>query len=170
MILVFTYTCMYIYIYIFIYMTLIITLLCKLLSSGVIKHGWLENPRTEWRFQCENHWEKWWICQQAMFVYRRVTSTERCSGPGWRCSWTLARWNVEQAMHSARRCRCCWFQRVGFSIQTMNSPGKSMKIQDIQGPTGKFTGFAMTSRNLKVRPVGYLWVTLLYSAPFWGDL
>ena len=26
-----------------------------LLPSGFIKHGWLENPRTEWRFKKENH-------------------------------------------------------------------------------------------------------------------
>ena len=24
-------------------------------TSGFIKHGWLENPRTEWSFEWENH-------------------------------------------------------------------------------------------------------------------
>ena len=40
--------------------------------AGVIKHGKLENHRTEWRFCSENHLFLWSICQQAMFDFRRV--------------------------------------------------------------------------------------------------
>ena len=36
------------------------------LPSGVIKHGWLENPRTEWRFH-RKIMNKWSIFQHAMF-------------------------------------------------------------------------------------------------------
>ena len=33
-----------------------ITFMCKsTISTLVIKHGWLENPRTEWRFEYENY-------------------------------------------------------------------------------------------------------------------
>ena len=32
----------------------IVETLTESVTSGVIKHGWLENPRTEWRFLARN--------------------------------------------------------------------------------------------------------------------
>ena len=37
-----------------------------------IKHGVLENPRTEWRFIARKITDQWSIFQHAMFDYRRV--------------------------------------------------------------------------------------------------
>ena len=38
----------------------------------VIKHGWVENPRTEWRFLARKITDNWSILQHTMFDYRRV--------------------------------------------------------------------------------------------------
>ena len=37
------------------------------LPSGVIKHGWLENPRTQWRYLARKINDIWSIFQHAMF-------------------------------------------------------------------------------------------------------
>ena len=42
------------------------------IPSGVIKHGVLENPRTEWRFLARKSTDKWSIFQHAMFDYQRL--------------------------------------------------------------------------------------------------
>ena len=39
----------------------------SILPSGVMKHGWLENPRTEWIITDFNG-----LCSIAMFDYQRV--------------------------------------------------------------------------------------------------
>ena len=43
-------------------------------------HGWLENPRTEWRFLVRTIIDKWSIFQHAMFDYQSVYEEN------WRCS------------------------------------------------------------------------------------
>ena len=42
------------------------------LLYGVIKHGWLENPRPEWRLLAGQITDTWSIFQQAMFDHRKV--------------------------------------------------------------------------------------------------
>ena len=46
-----------------------------LIPSGNEPHGWLENPRAEWRFLARKISYKSSIFQQTMFDYRRVVST-----------------------------------------------------------------------------------------------
>ena len=49
---------------------------CKILGkripSGVIKHGWMENPRSEWSFFLKNT-DFYGPFSSAMFDYRRVS-------------------------------------------------------------------------------------------------
>ena len=40
--------------------------------SGVIKHDWLENPRTEWRFLARRSIDEWSIFQQIMLITMEV--------------------------------------------------------------------------------------------------
>ena len=46
-----------------------------MLPSGVIKHGWLENPRAEWRFLARKITDRWSIFQHAMFDDWKVNHT-----------------------------------------------------------------------------------------------
>ena len=55
---------------------------CALKYPPVIKHSWLENPRTEWRFLTrKNHLFPWSIFQLAVFDYQRVDSHARSQWP-----------------------------------------------------------------------------------------
>ena len=44
------------------------------IASGHQPHGWMENPRTQWRILARKIVDKWSIFQHAMFDYWRVVS------------------------------------------------------------------------------------------------
>ena len=90
---------------------------CKWLPSGVIKHGVLENPRADWNFCSENHWNQWSMASSTPCLMTPENINVFSIGIIWEShetkSYDFTAYNTLQA-----NLKYCWAPRV--SVKSAN--------------------------------------------------